>query len=97
MFDQVLDYPVSVLQWHIWQTGPSLEEAANKTDKAFMGGIVRELLVDGTEEEIEKQIKDTIAMTKGRRIIISPGCAVKLDYKENLLRHMRNLVNQLSP
>ncbi len=95
MFDQVLDYPVSVLQWHIWQTAPSLEEAAKNTDKAFMGGIVRESLVDGTEEDIEKQLKDTLKMTNGRRIIISPGCAVKLNYKENLLRRMRTLVDQL--
>jgi len=95
MFEQVLDYPVSVLQWHIWQTGPSLEEASQKTDKAFMGGVVRESLVEGTEEDIEKQIKDTMEMTKGRKIIISPGCVVRPNYKEKLLRHMRNLIDQL--
>ncbi|NLG86920.1 MAG: uroporphyrinogen decarboxylase [Firmicutes bacterium] len=91
MFDLVKDYPVQVLNWHVWETPPSLAEALKVTDKALMGGLDRWVLHGGSQAEIEKQVRDSLQETKGRRFILTPGCVVRLGFNPDNLEFVSKL------
>ena len=96
MFDQVLDYPVQVLNWSDRLAGPSLREARGMTSKCLMGGW-HEFgpLSNGPEEKILDEAKDAVAQTAGRRFILANGCSVPDDTDERWLLAAREIVEQL--
>ena len=98
-FDEVLaNYPVNVLNWHDRNTPPTLAEARQKTNKAFLAGIraaqkivngVEEpddIFENGTPEEISTHVKEAIAQVDGKGLIIGPGCVVNQFVTEEKLR-----------
>ncbi len=96
MFDSVLDYPVSVLNWSDRLAGPSLREARTKTSKCLMGGW-HEFgpLSSGPEAAILKEAEDAVAQTNGRKFILANGCSVPDDTDHDLLDAARDLVETL--
>lgn len=95
-FEDFVDYPVQVMSWSDRLTGPELSEALSLTDKCLMGGLAeRGPLTHGSEAEIENEILGAIAQTKGRRLILAPGCSLPDDTPENLLHVGRRLLEQL--
>jgi uroporphyrinogen decarboxylase len=86
------DYPVQVLSWNPFERGNlSIGQAAQITDKVFLTGVDQNgALRSGTESEIKKQIDDSIAEMLFGRLIVAPGCAVKVDTPENSLRILAN-------
>lgn len=70
--------PVQAVSYSIHNAGnPSLAEAQRLTGKAVMGGLEqRRVLVSGPDEAIEQQVRDAIAQTHGRRLLLAPGCSV---------------------
>jgi uroporphyrinogen decarboxylase len=96
MFDQVLDYPVQVLNWSDRLAGPSLREARGMTSKCLMGGW-HEFgpLSNGPEEKILEEAKDAVAQTAGRRFILANGCSVPDETDERWLLAAREIVEQL--
>ncbi len=96
-FDQFTDYPVAVLSWSDRLTGPSLSEALSRTDKCLMGGLdERGPLVHGGTQQIEQEIRDAIAQTGGRRLILANGCSIPDETPEDWLRVARRLVDTLA-
>jgi uroporphyrinogen decarboxylase len=98
-FEEVLKkYPNNVLNWHDRNTPPTLKEARQLTNKAFLAGIRAaqkvvdgqevpdDILVDGTPEEITAHVKEAIAQVDGRGLIIGPGCVVDQFVSEEKLR-----------
>jgi uroporphyrinogen decarboxylase len=95
-FEDFIDYPVQVMSWSDRLTGPELSEALTLTDKCLMGGLAeRGPLTHGSEVEIENEIMGAVAQTKGRRLILAPGCSIPDDNPENWLHAARRLVDQL--
>lgn len=96
MFDSMLDYPVSVLNWSDRLAGPSLREARTKTRKCLMGGW-HEFgpLANGPEAAILDEAEDAIAQTNGRKFILANGCSVPDDTDHDLLGRARDLVDLL--
>jgi uroporphyrinogen decarboxylase len=86
------------LNWHDRNTPPTLKEARQLTNKAFLAGIRAaqkvvdgqevpdDILVDGTPEEITAHVKEAIAQVDGRGLIIGPGCVVDQFVSEEKLR-----------
>lgn len=95
-FEDFVDYPVQVMSWSDRLTGPELSEALSLTDKCLMGGLAeRGPLTHGSEGEIENEILGAVAQTKGRRLILAPGCSLPDDTSESWLHVARRLIEQL--
>ncbi len=76
-FDLANRYPLDAISWEDRETSPSLREALSLTDRCLVGGIGRmEPLVKGTPAAIRAQVRDVIAQTDGRRVIVAPGCTL---------------------
>jgi len=85
------------MSWSDRLTGPSLREAMTLTDKCLIGGLdERGPLTHGGEREILQEMRDAIAQTGGRRLILANGCSVPDDTPEEWLHVARRLVDQLS-
>jgi uroporphyrinogen decarboxylase len=84
MFDTLVrDYPVHGVNWHDRRTSPSLEEASKKTRLVLLGGLnERETMVEGSKEDVEREVQDAVTQTGSRRLIISPGCIVPMPTPE---------------
>ena len=77
MFDLMSSYPANMFNWHDRLTSPSLKEAKERFSGLLVGGVSeRETLVHGSIEAIQAEVKDAIAQTNGRSLMIGPGCVV---------------------
>jgi uroporphyrinogen decarboxylase len=75
MFDLVPGYPVDMVNWHDRLTAPTLAKALQEVKGAVVGGVEeRNLLVTGTVDQVKAQVRDAIAQSAGRRLIVAPGC-----------------------
>ena len=75
MFDLMSSYPANMLNWHDRLTQPTLKEAKERFSGLLVGGVSeRDTLVHGPVEAIRAEVKDAIAQTNGRRLMIGPGC-----------------------
>jgi uroporphyrinogen decarboxylase len=80
MFDLVAQYPVDALNWPDRICGPSLQDAQERFPGLLMGGIdERQTLLNGPASAIEAEIKDAIAQTGGRRLLVGPGSTPFID------------------
>ena len=77
MFDLMSRYPANLFNWHDRLTPPTLKEAKGKFSGLLVGGVSeRHTLVHGPTEAIRAEVKEAIAQTNGRRLMIGPGCVV---------------------
>jgi uroporphyrinogen decarboxylase len=77
MFDQLLDYPVEVLNWHDRDTYPSLSEGKSRFGGVVCGGLQREkTMVLGTSESVETEAVEAIQSTDGNGFVLGTGCVV---------------------
>jgi uroporphyrinogen decarboxylase len=76
-----------MVNWHDRLTAPSLKQALAKFRGALVGGVEeRELMVTGGEAAVRAQVRDAIAQTGGRRLIVGPGCVVAIAAPEENIR-----------
>jgi uroporphyrinogen decarboxylase len=75
-FDLVNRYPVHAVSWHNQETPPHLSDARQRTDRAFITGLDRELLEYGPESAIQSQVRQAVAQTEGRGLILAPSCVI---------------------
>jgi uroporphyrinogen decarboxylase len=87
MFELLAGYPVEMINWHDRLTAPSLKGALGKFKGALVGGVEeRELLVSGSAQAVRGQVRDAIAQTGGRRLVVGPGCVAAIAAPERNLR-----------
>jgi len=93
MFDQVLDYPVQAVNYHDREFGPPLSEMRRRTDRCLIGGIERgTILVEGTLEQIDAQVKDAWEQMEHVGLILGPGCVANVNAPEASLLQLRRSV-----
>ena len=79
MFKDVIDYPVSVINWHDRDTAPSLKEGLVDFRGVVCGGLRREQsMVLGSPTEVTAEALDAIDSTDGKRFILGTGCVVPI-------------------
>lgn len=79
MFTQLMDYPVEILNWHDRDTFPCLDDGKQLSDHVVCGGLQREkTMVLGTPESVEKEAREAIQVTDGKRFILGTGCVVPI-------------------
>ena len=77
MFEEVMDYPVHILNWHDRETIPNLQEAQHKFSGVVCGGLKQwHTMVLGDPASIEAEAKDAIEQTQGTRFVLGTGCVV---------------------
>ncbi len=75
LFKELLDYPVSALNWHDRQVFPSLKEARAMTDLCLVGGIHEKGVIStGNPEDVVKEICSALSDAGTQKIMIGPGC-----------------------
>jgi uroporphyrinogen decarboxylase len=77
MFDLLADYPVSLVNWHDRLTAPTLRDALKRFPRLLVGGVEENrTLTRGPQDAIRAEVRDAIAQTGGRRLMIGPGCVL---------------------
>lgn len=76
MLDLFSSYPAQIINYESTSArNPSLKEAMAATKSAIWGGLdQREVLPNGSVEEITTQAHDAIREAGGQRFILGPGC-----------------------
>jgi uroporphyrinogen decarboxylase len=78
MFDQFLDYPVNIMNWHDRETIPSLSKAQSQFKGIVCGGVSQDTLVYGTPEQIRTQALEAVQATFSQRFILGTGCVTPI-------------------
>ena len=79
MFDLMAGYPVEMISWSDRRTAPTLKDALGRFKGALVGGVEeRELLVAGGGHAVRTQVRDAIEQTRGRRLVVGPGCVAPI-------------------
>jgi uroporphyrinogen decarboxylase len=87
MFDLLAGYPAEMLNWHDRLTAPPLKGALGSFKGALVGGVEeRELLATGSEAAVRAQVRDAVAQTGGRRLVVGPGCVAAIAAPEANIR-----------
>lgn len=90
-FRQVSDYPVHAINWAaVGQQNPTVGEAARQTDKAIIGGVDEDgVLQTGTPEQVIEEALAAIRATGARRFLLSPGCGTSMQVPSANLHALR--------
>ncbi len=79
MFDQTLDYPVNMLNWHDRRSELGLAGVLPRFGGLLVGGLNEATtLPNGPIDTIKHEVRDAIAQTSGRRLMIAPGCVIPI-------------------
>jgi len=78
-FDQLAGLPVQAVNWHDRLTAPRLGEAQGRFAGAVVGGLSEgRVLQAGPPEAVAAEVRDAIAQTGGRGLMVGPGCVLPL-------------------
>ena len=96
MFDLVVDYPISVINWHDQDTPPSLEEGKRCFRGVVCGGLQREnTIVYGSPEQVKLECQRAIKQTNGERFILGTGCVVPIIAPHGNIKSVRLSVGEI--
>jgi uroporphyrinogen decarboxylase len=97
MFEQAVDYPVQIINWHDRHTAPSLAEAARVFDGVLCGGLRREeTMVLGTPAEVTREAHDAMRSLNHPKFILGTGCVVPITAPHGNLLAARRSVETFS-
>jgi uroporphyrinogen decarboxylase len=87
-------YPVEIISWNKFEEGNLDFAQADKIfTQVFLGGADNnETLVKGSPQDIQKQIKESIADAGDHPLMIGPGCALKIGTPAENLKALRQAV-----
>jgi uroporphyrinogen decarboxylase len=95
MFEQVLDYPTAILNWHDRETFPSLIEAQARFKGTVCGGLRQwNTMVLGTPEQVRAEAVDAIRQTAGTRFILGTGCVLPTTAPYGNVMAVRKIVEE---
>jgi uroporphyrinogen decarboxylase len=82
------NYPAPILSWNPFEDGNlSIHQAAQITDKIFLTGMNQNIaLQSGPPAAIKQQIDDSLREVSPGRLMVGPGCALKVNTPDRNLR-----------
>jgi len=93
MFEQLIDYPVHIVNWHDRRTPPTLKEARAQYSGVIAGGVDSMETIGGTSaEKVTAEVKDAMAQAGGKRFMVTAGCVIPVDAPEANVRAVRQAV-----
>jgi uroporphyrinogen decarboxylase len=93
--DLLADYPVQGMSWHVWETPPAPDVFLKSTsEKIIVGGIQRMSISQSRMDAVCGDIENMLRLTKGKRVILAPGCTIRHPCRPSVLKkivnHIRN-------
>ena len=91
-YDLIADrYPTTAINWHDYDSKPSLVEGSEKTDKLVFGGLdENNTLRNGTDEEVKKQILSSYDEMSKKELtnkwVLAPGCVIPQDVSDERIK-----------
>ena len=79
MFELQSEYPADIINWHDRRTTPSLADGRRRSSRCVAGGIDEQRIAKGTPADVAAEVRDAIAATNGRGLIVAPGCVIPID------------------
>ncbi len=83
-----------IVNWHDRETPPSLKQARELFEGALCGGLRQDSLVFESPAEIERDARDAIAQTDGRKFILGTGCVTHITAAHGNLMAVRRVVER---
>lgn len=101
-FDEVAALPVHAVNWHDRLTVPTLAEGLRRLrvpgGGAVVGGLGEtETLRRGPAAAVAREVRDAVAETGGRGLILAPGCVLPLDVPDAHLAAIVDAVRNEPP
>ena len=96
LFDEVLDYPMDVLNWAHLHTPPTLGEARRRTDVCLMGGFNESMTNMYHPDEVVRTVNETAREAGTTKFVFGPGCALPADLPIAYVDVMRASVRALA-
>lgn len=94
MFEQVVDFPVQVINWHDLETFPSLSQGKEIFAGAVCGGLRQwDTMVLGTPDQVRAEAQAAIEATGGQRFILGTGCVTPITAPHGNLMAARKSVS----
>jgi uroporphyrinogen decarboxylase len=79
MFDLLADYPAQVVNWHDRETPPTLKDGQSRVKGAVLGGLRQwETMLRGSPQDVQREAREAIEETAGRRFILGTGCVTPI-------------------
>lgn len=79
MFDTLATYPVEMLNWHDRTAEPDLRGACPRFPGVLVGGVNEYGALQRSDlHGVASEVRDAIAQTGGKRLILGPGCVVPI-------------------
>lgn len=92
-FRELQDYPVHAINWHSWETTPSVAAGALTARKCVVGGIDRRSITNNDVPAIRRQIAESIAAMDGvGDLVVAPSCTIRAGFEPATIRAMRDFV-----
>ncbi len=91
-WDTWRNLPFNALCWSANITPPSFTEARRDYSGCIIGGVNEVEIGRYTPEQVKEEIRQAVAETEGRGLIIAPGCAVPTDCPPENLRVFKEAV-----
>ncbi|TQR10138.1 uroporphyrinogen decarboxylase family protein [Psychrobacillus soli] len=96
LFDEVKEYPVQAINWHLWDSDPSIERFLKESDKVIIGGLKRAYITSGNIDSISQQIEQICSQTRQSRIIFSPDCVIRYPVVDEYIHQVKDKIIELS-
>jgi uroporphyrinogen decarboxylase len=94
MFDLVADYPVDLINWAAGTSGTSLADARQMTGTSLAGGLSLDTLLNGSEDDVLAEARQSIATAGRRGFILAPDCVIKGPSPDTNLAAARRAVEE---
>ncbi len=91
-FLAVSDYPVHGINWHAWETLPSVSAASLMTDKWLVGGLNRWSITKDDRQGLQQQIDQSLGNMAEKNIILTPGCTIRHPFKPDTLEFIKEYI-----
>ena len=96
LFEEFVDYPVSVFSWATTAGNPTLTEGRERTGRAVLGGLPGKPQIGGMQAEaLVERARAAIAATGRRHHLLGPDCSINPGTPEVLLRAVGVAVNAM--
>lgn len=93
-FNDASSLPTDFVGWHMRSTSPSLREGKKQLNVAIAGGIARETVLKGSDEEVRAQALDTADATQGSGIMITPDCTISPETPDKRWQLLRTAMDE---
>ncbi len=90
-FDLATTYPVQGISWHNHETAPSLTEARQQTDRAFVTGLDRRIFLEPASV-VAAHARAALDTTRGHRHILAPSCVIPTQVRDDALAAVVDVV-----